>query len=88
MTKTVAVAAFAFATVLGSLPSLALAETASVPCEQKLSAVNAAMKATKAADSEKATAVELKGKGLERCKADDDAGADAFFDQALQVLGK
>jgi 2-methylisocitrate lyase-like PEP mutase family enzyme len=30
---------------------------------------------------------ELKGKGLERCKADDDAGADAFFEQALKILG-
>lgn len=88
MTKSVAVAAFALAAALGSIPSFALAAAAPVPCEQMLSDVNAAMKATKAADTEKAKAVDLKGKGLERCKADDDAGADAFFQQALQVLGK
>lgn len=87
MTKTVAVAAFALVAAFSSLPSLAQTATDPVPCEQKLGDVNAAMKATKATDTEKAMAADLKGKGLERCKADDDVGADAFFDQALQVLG-
>lgn len=86
MTKTLVVAALALLPSLVSISSFAQA-TDTVPCEKMLSDVNAAMKTTKAGDAEKAKAADLKGKGLERCKADDDAGADAFFEQALKVLG-
>lgn len=86
MTKILA-AALSLAVTFGSLTSFALAADAPVPCERMLGEVNAAMKTTKASDTDKAKAVDLKGKGLERCKADDDAGADAFFEQALKTLG-
>lgn len=86
MTKILA-AALSLAVTFGSLTSFALAADTPVPCERMLGEVNAAMKTTKASDTDKAKAVDLKGKGLERCKADDDAGADAFFEQALKTLG-
>lgn len=86
MTKTLAVVAFAIATTFASLSGSAQA-AGPVPCEKMMGDVNAALKTTKVGDAEKAKAAELKGKGLERCKADDDAGADAFFEQALKVLG-
>jgi hypothetical protein len=87
MTKTIAIAVLALLPTLAPFSSFAQAAD-QVPCEQMLSNVNAAMKATKAGDADKAKAADLKGKGLERCKTDDDSGADAFFEQALKVLGK
>ncbi|WP_432283534.1 hypothetical protein SLT36_16190 [Aminobacter sp. BA135] len=86
MTKTLVVTALALLPTLASISSFAQAADA-VPCEKMLSDVNAAMQTTKADDAGRAKAADLKGKGLERCKADDDAGADAFFEKALKVLG-
>ncbi len=38
--------------------------------------------------SAKAQYEELKAKGVERCNADDDKRADAFFADAMKLLGK
>lgn len=81
---TILVAA-ALASALGTLPALAASP---VPCEQMLKQVNAAEKSAKVSDTDKKQVADLKSQGLERCKADDDAGADSFFAQALKVMGK
>ena len=71
--------------------SAALAVSASaapMPCEQMLKEVKAAIETAQvpAADMDKAKAAEQQG--LDRCKADDDAGADQHFAEALKLLGK
>ena len=66
----------------------AAANAAPVPCEQMLKDVKAAIATAQvpAADVDKAKAAEQQG--LDRCKADDDAGADQHFAEALKLLGK
>lgn len=59
-----------------------------VPCEDMLKQVKAALAAAKLSDADKTKVVDLQSKGIERCKADDDARADDFFAQALKALGK
>jgi hypothetical protein len=79
------VSAFAAAVV----PTTAtFAATAPAPCEDMLNNVKAALKDAKLSDADKAKVSDLENQGLERCKADDDAGADDFFAQALKVMGK
>jgi hypothetical protein len=75
------------ATLFAALP-LAAAQSAPVPCENMLNEVRTALAAAKLGDAEKAKVVDLQNKGIERCKADDDAHADEFFTQALKALGK
>jgi hypothetical protein len=53
-----------------------------------LSDVKAAVESAKLSEADKAKVTDLEDKGLERCKADDDARADALFAQALKILGK
>ena len=65
-----------------------LAATDPVPCEKMLSDVRDAVKTAKLADADKAKVSDLEQKGIERCKADDDAGADAFLADALKIMGK
>jgi len=77
--------ASAVATAIAPLSALAASP---VPCEQMLKQVNAAEKSAKLGDADKKKVDDLKGQGLERCKADDDAGADDFFAQALKLMGK
>ncbi len=74
----------------GSLPSLSVAATAAqaVPCEDALKELRTAVGAAKLSDADKAKVADLQTKGLERCKADDDAGADAFFADAMKLLPK
>lgn len=86
--KALTLAALSFIAMANALPSAANAAENPVPCEKMLGDLNAALKATKASDADKAKASDLKTQGLERCKADDDAGADALFAQALKALGK
>lgn len=59
-----------------------------VPCEKKLRQLEDALKAANIADDVKARATALQNKGIERCKADDDARADGFFDDALRLVTK
>ena len=69
------------------VPTVAFAAGA-VPCEQALNDVKAALKSAKLTDAVKAKFTDLENKGIERCKADDDARADAFFAEALAIIGK
>lgn len=59
-----------------------------VPCEILLKKVDAALQSARLAEGAKAKATALRDKGLERCKADDDARADGFFAEALKMMGK
>lgn len=86
MNKLIIAAAISTFAAVNSLPTASLA--APVPCEQMLKDVRAATKDAKLSDVDKAKVADLEGQGLERCKADDDAGADAFFAEALKIMGK
>jgi len=59
-----------------------------VPCEQMLNDVKSALASAKLNDADKAKVADLQKKGIERCKADDDARADELFKQALALMGK
>ena len=74
------------ATAIGPLGSMAHAAT--VPCEEALKQLRDAETAATLSDADKATVTDLEGKGLERCKADDDAGADAFFSDAMKLVAR
>jgi hypothetical protein len=76
------------AALLTALPVAASHAAAPAPCEKMLNDVRAALGATKLGDADKAKIVDLQNKGIERCKADDDAHADEFFAAALKALGK
>ena len=59
-----------------------------VPCEDVLKDLHAAVGSAMLSDADKAKIAELQDKGIERCNADDDARADAFFADAMKILGK
>jgi hypothetical protein len=59
-----------------------------VPCENMLKDVKAAVASASLSDADKAKVADLQSQGIERCKADDDAGADELFGQAMKVMGK
>jgi hypothetical protein len=69
-------------------PVHAFAAPAPVPCEKTLSDTRSAMSTAKLSAADKAKADDFVAKGLERCKADDDAGADDLFAQAMKLTGK
>lgn len=83
-----ALLALSSCTVAGFLAATPASAAEPVPCEKMLKDVKAAMKTAKLSDADKAKATDLQSQGVERCKADDDAGADALFAQALKVMGK
>lgn len=63
---------------------------ANVPCEDMLKELRDAQ-ATATATVDAATEdkiAALEAKGVERCNADDDKRADAFFAEAMELLGK
>ncbi|MDB5561304.1 MAG: hypothetical protein JWN11_722 [Hyphomicrobiales bacterium] len=78
-----AISAFSIA-----IPALAMAAPAPVPCEKSLSDTKGAIAGAKLAAADKTKVDDLVAKGLERCKADDDAGADDYFAQAMKLMGK
>jgi hypothetical protein len=88
MNKVLLAAAFSMIAAGVAVPTLAQAAAAPVPCEKMLSDVKAAIGTAKVSDADKQKVADLQAKGLERCKADDDAGADDFFTQALKIMGK
>ncbi|MBP1807014.1 hypothetical protein [Rubellimicrobium aerolatum] len=58
-----------------------------IPCEDMASALRTALAAAgNLTAADKASVDDLQAKGLERCNADDDARADAFFADALTIL--
>ncbi len=60
-----------------------------VPCEDMLKTVQTTLAAaTKLSDADKAKVADLQQKGLDRCKADDDANADKLFGEAMKLMGK
>lgn len=71
-----------------ALPFSAGHSATPAPCEKMLNDVRAALGAAKLGDAEKAKVADLQNKGIERCKADDDAHADEFFAAALKAMGK
>jgi len=83
MTKTIVLLAFFALAATGS----AFADDP-VPCEDLAKQVNDAMKAAKLSDSEKAQVKEHRKAGLDLCKVEKDAEADAEFTAALKLMGK
>ena len=77
-------------TVLAVLagPGGAVANAATVPCENVLKQLRDAEKTATLGDADKAKAAELENKGIERCNADDDKRADKFFEDALGIVAK
>ena len=59
-----------------------------VPCEDLLKQLRDAVAATPPAETVKATVSDLEAKGIERCNADDDKRADAFFAEAIGMVRK
>ncbi len=72
------------------IPSFAAvsANAATVPCEDMQKQLETALQAKKPLDANKAKFDELKAKGDERCKSEDDHRADDFYTQAFAILGK
>lgn len=88
MTKKTLASLLVVSALAGALGPIAASAASPVPCEDMLKQVNTAEKAAKLSDADKKKVADLKSQGLERCKADDDAGADGFFAQALKLMGK
>lgn len=82
----------ALAVTLGFAATLLLSAgsyaAAPVPCENALKDLKTALSSAKPSDADKAKIADLQNKGTERCKADDDQGADNYFAQAMKLIGK
>lgn len=76
-----AVAALASA---GCFATFAYAKT--IPCEDKLVELRAAMQTARPNEVDAHAVKDLEARGVERCNADDDKRADAFFDDAIKIL--
>ena len=86
MQKLVLAATIAAVTSIAGLTSTAFATV--IPCEDMLVTLRDAVKTAKLNDADKAKVDELEAKGVERCNADDDKRADAFFADALKLAAK
>ncbi len=80
--------ALTVATVSGVMTSSAFAAGDPVPCEKMLGDLRAAEATATLSEADKTKVAELRQQGIDRCKADDDAGADAFFADAMNIIGK
>jgi hypothetical protein len=79
----------AFAVAAGAITStMTMASAANVPCEEMLKDLRAAEASATLTAEQKAQVSDLETKGIERCNADDDKRADAFFAEAMAILGK
>jgi len=67
---------------------LAASAAAAAPCEDMLAQLRAAKAGVTLSPADKAKLDGLEAKGIERCNADDDKRADAFFQQGMAILGK
>src|SRR5262245_5326295 len=83
------VAAFTAAMLVGLSLAVPSARSAgAAPCEDMLKQLRTAVDAAKLSDADAAKVKDLEDKGIERCNADDDKRADAFFDQAMKIVSK
>ena len=75
--------------LLAAASALAVpARAAPAPCEDMLKQLRAVLATATPNDADKAAIADLQAKGIERCNADDDKRADAFFDQAMKIVSK
>ena len=88
MRRVFLVALFSTPIVLTAMSTASLAAADPVPCEKALADLRTAIKSVTLVDADKAKISDLEQQGLERCKADDDAGADSFFAEAMKIIGK
>lgn len=77
-------AAIATLAAAGCFASFASAKT--VPCEDRLVELRAAISSATLDDADAKSVKDLEAKGVERCNADDDKRANAFFDDALKII--
>lgn len=68
--------------------ALAAADGTPISCEDALAEVRRVSATKTLSGPDKTAFEELQAKGIERCNADDDARADTFFGQALDILNK
>lgn len=66
----------------------AASAAAVVPCEDSLVALNDALAKATLSDTDAKAVADLKAKGEERCKAEDDRRANGFFNDALAIITK
>ena len=83
LTLAAVLSTLALATILPGV-----ANAAPVPCEKALATLKTVTAGATLAAADKAKVADLTTKGLERCKADDDQGADDYFAEAMKLLGK
>jgi hypothetical protein len=69
------------------LPGLARADEPEA-CEQVLKRLDDALKTATLSDEQKTQVTGLRKQGLEKCKLEKDAEADADFQAALKILGQ
>jgi 2-methylisocitrate lyase-like PEP mutase family enzyme len=88
MRKALLVVVLTTAVTAGAAPTPGFATSEPVPCAKALDDVRNAIKGAALSEIDKAKVSDIQSQGLERCKADDDAGADALFAEALKIIGK
>ena len=88
MRKLVLAAAFLSVTAAFGASAIPASADDVVPCEDMLKTLRDAVAGATLNDADKAKVADLQDKGIERCNADDDAKADAFFGDAMKILGK
>ena len=64
------------------------ANAANIPCEDLLKTLTDTLATAKLSDADMKAIAELKAKGEERCTAEDDKRADAFFTDAIKLASK
>ena len=88
MSKLILAAAVSALALTSVLPAVALAATAvPPPCEDSMKAEKAAFKTAKLSPADATKVADLEKQGIERCKADDDVGANTFFGDAMKIMG-
>jgi hypothetical protein len=83
---------FTLAVLAGTFAAAALASgfasAETVACEDLQAKLETALKTTTPGAADKAKFDDLKARGDERCKSEDDRRADDFYTQALAMLGQ
>jgi len=72
--------------ILAIAAATTLVAAEDVPCEKMLEDLRAALETAQPNEADAAKIKELEDKGIERCNADDDARADEFFSQAMEIV--